>query len=148
MGDYDDIIHHPHHVSHNHPPMSMLSRAAQFAPFAALTGYHAAIEETARTTDSPIELGEDDCDRLNRILAQLMTQMDRHPYVCIVCFTPDLLKSGGTYVEMEGHLKRVDEITRQLHFCDGTSIPLDNIIDIRSADSETEPDGNTVFSDQ
>ena len=69
--DYSDIINLPHHVSRNHPPMPMMNRAAQFAPFAALTGYEDVIQETGRLTDEFIELSDDDKERLNQKIAEL-----------------------------------------------------------------------------
>ena len=89
MGDYDDIIHLPHHVSKRHPQMSMLSRAAQFAPFAALTGYDDAIRERGRETDEWREPGEAESEELNRSVARLMERIAEQPRVRVTFFRPD-----------------------------------------------------------
>ena len=96
--DNSDIINLPHHVSHNHPQMPMMARAAQFAPFAALTGYDAVIHETARLTDRQVELEEYDNERLNRIFSELMDSLEEHPVVTVSYFKPDEHKAGGAYV--------------------------------------------------
>ena len=93
--DYSDIINLPHHVSHNHPQMPMMARAAQFAPFAALTGYDAVIHETARQTDKQVELEEYDNERLNRIFSELMDSLEEHPVVTVSYFKPDEHKADG-----------------------------------------------------
>lgn len=93
--DYSDIINLPHHVSRNHPQMPMEARAAQFAPFAALTGYDAVIHETARLTDRQVELEEYDNERLNRIFSELMDSLEEHPVVTVSYFKPDEHKAGG-----------------------------------------------------
>ena len=108
-GEYDDIINLPHHVSKTRPQMSMLERAAQFAPFQALTGYGAAIQETARRTEDKIELGDEDVALLNAKLQVLADHLPENPEVCIVWFKPDDRKAGGSYVEMTGNLKKYDD---------------------------------------
>ena len=128
--NYDDIIHHPHHVSTKHPQMSMLNRAAQFAPFAALTGYDAAIREAARTTLQKPELGELTNERLNQVLAELMKRLDEQPEVIICYFKADEHKSGGSYEEIEARLKMVDEVNHLLWLDNGMRIPLADIMDI------------------
>lgn len=85
---YDDIIDLPHHVSERHPQMSMYNRAAQFAPFAALTGHDAAITEAARLTDAELELSESDAEVLNRKLAYLQS-LDEKPTISVTYFVPD-----------------------------------------------------------
>ena len=129
--DYSDIIHLPHHVSRNHPPMPMANRAAQFAPFAALTGYEDVIQETARLTDEFIELNDDDKVRLNKKLVELMEKKEEHPSVAVTYFKPDSRKAGGSYFNVFGRLKRVDEIQHLLLLEDGTAIPFKCIKDIR-----------------
>ncbi|MCR4918528.1 MAG: YolD-like family protein [Prevotella sp.] len=131
MGNYDDIIDLPHHVSKRHEPMSMLNRAAQFAPFAALTGYDAAIGEAARLTDNRPHLDDYDNQRLNRQLAELMRQGNPQPDISLVCFVPDRLKAGGSYHTLAGTLKDIDQTNRRLVMTDGTQIELDNIVDIK-----------------
>lgn len=129
--DYSDIINLPHHVSRNHPQMPMEARAAQFVPFAALTGYDAVINETARLTDRQVELEEYDYERLNRKLAELMAVIERHPEMKISYFKPDERKDGGTYVSVVGHVRKVDAIENVLELEDGTVIPLGNIVDMQ-----------------
>ena len=84
---YDDIIHLPHHVSARHPQMSLMNRAAQFSPFAALTGHGAAIQETARLTDSFVELEEDQKEQLDEQLLKLREEPARNPEVEAVYFS-------------------------------------------------------------
>ena len=129
--DYSDIINLPHHVSRNHPPMPMMNRAAQFAPFAALTGYEAVIQETGLLTDEFIELCDDDKERLNQKIADLMEKTEEHPSVTVTYFKPDSRKAGGSYATISGRLKSMDEIQHILFLEDGTAIPFNCISDIR-----------------
>ena len=131
-GNYDDIINLPHHVSTTRPQMSMLDRAAQFSPFAALTGYDAAIKETGRLTDEKIELDEDRKAALDMKQANLIEMIDEQPEISITYFLPDTKKSGGAYVTVTGNLKRFDEYERLLILTDGKKIPMDDIADIES----------------
>ena len=128
--DYSDIINLPHHVSHNHPQMPMMARAAQFAPFAALTGYDAVIHETARLTDRQVELEEYGNERLNRKFAELMTILDNHPEIMVSYFLPDERKTGGCYTTASGMIKKIDTYEHLLWMDDGTKIPFANIIDL------------------
>lgn len=107
--DYEDIIHLPHHVSKKHSQMSLLDRAAQFSPFAALTGHEDAINETARIVDAQIILEEDEKDILNANLQEIKMHLAEHPEVEITYFKPDELKSGGRYERICGHIKKIDE---------------------------------------
>ena len=111
---YEDIINLPHHVSKTRPQMSMLDRAAQFSPFAALTGYDAAIKETGRLTDEKIELDEDTKAALDMKQAYLIEMIDEQPEITIIYFLPDARKVGGAYVTVTGNLKRFDEYERLL----------------------------------
>ena len=129
--DYSDIIHLPHPEPKNHPRMSMQNRAAQFAPFAALTGYEDVIQETGRLTDGFIELDEDDKERLNLKVADLMARIEEHPSVTITYFIPDSRKAGGSYSTLSGRLKSIDEIQQALILEDGTGIPFNRIFNIR-----------------
>ena len=129
---YEDIINLPHHVSSTRPQMSMLDRAAQFSPFAALTGYDAAIKETGRLTDEKIELDEDTKAALDMKQAYLIEMIDEQPEISITYFLPDTKKSGGAYVTVTGNLKRFDEYERLLILTDGKKIPMDDIADIES----------------
>ena len=108
----------------------MLDRAAQFSPFAALTGYDAAIKETGRLTDEKIELGEEAKAALDRKQAYLMEMIDEQPEISITYFLPDARKSGGAYVTITGNLKRFDEYERLLILTDSRKIPMDDIADI------------------
>ena len=129
---YEDIINLPHHVSKTRPQMSMLDRAAQFSPFAALTGYDAAIKETGRLTDEKIELDEDRKAALDMKQAYLIEMIDEQPEITIIYFLPDARKAGGAYVTVTGNLKRFDEYERLLILTNGKKIPMDDIADIES----------------
>jgi hypothetical protein len=129
--DYSDIINLPHHVSKNHPQMPMDARAAQFAPFAALTGYDAVIHETAWLTDKQVELEEYDNERLNRIFSELMNSLEEHPVLTVSYFKPDEHKEGGAYVTVSGQLKKIDTYERLMEMKDGTAIPIGNIMDLQ-----------------
>lgn len=129
---YEDIINLPHHVSKTRPQMSMLDRAAQFSPFAALTGYDDAIKETGRLTDEKIEMDEDRKAALDMKQAYLIEMIDEQPEISITYFLPDTKKSGGAYVTVTGNLKRFDEYERLLILTDGKKIPMDDIADIES----------------
>ena len=129
---YDDIIDLPHHVSATRPRMSMIDRAAQFSPFAALTGYDAAIKETGRLTDERIELSEESRAVLDRKQQLLLDNLADHPEVSVTFFVPDERKAGGAYVTVTGRVRKVDEFGRLLVLTDGTKIPLDEILDMES----------------
>lgn len=113
-GPYDDIIHLPHPTSKKHPRMSMEERAAQFSPFAALTGFGGVIQETGRLTDRRVELGESDRAELERTLNFLDSQEEEHPLVQVTYFLPDERKEGGAYVTVTGRLKRIDQVENLL----------------------------------
>jgi hypothetical protein len=130
VSGYDDIIHLPHHRSSKHPPMPQADRAAQFSPFAALTGYDAAVKETARLTDRRIELDEDEKAALDETLRALVQRIDQRPQVRLTYFRPDEKKDGGAYVTAAGKLKRVDALTRTLLLEDGRKIPMDSVISV------------------
>lgn len=129
---YDDIIDLPHHVSATRPRMSMIDRAAQFSPFAALTGYDAAIKETGRLTDRRIELSEDERIVLDRKQQILLDHIGDRPEVSITYFVPDERKDGGAYVTVTGKVKRIDEFERCITLADGIKIPLDEVLDMTS----------------
>ena len=129
---YEDIINLPHHVSKTRPQMSMLDRAAQFSPFAALTGYDAAIKETGRLTDKKIELDEDTKAALDMKQAYLIEMIDEQPEISVTYFLTDARKAGGAYVTVTGKLKRFDEYERLLILTNGKKIPMDDIADIES----------------
>lgn len=127
---YDDIINLPHHVSKSHPQMSLLNRAAQFSPFAALTGHEAAIQETARLTDSFIELEEDRKERLNEQLQMVMENLEQKPECEITYFQPDEKKTGGSYVTVCGRIKKIDRLEHRIIFTDGTALPIKHLYSI------------------
>lgn len=127
---YEDILYMPHHVSTKHPPMSASDRAAQFSPFAALTGHDAAIQETGRLTDVQVEQSEELRALLDR-KQQYLATLER-PEVTVTYFLPDGRKDGGAYVTATGQLKRIDPVERVLILAGGQSIPLDDIIDVNS----------------
>jgi hypothetical protein len=127
---YDDIIHLPHHVSKTRPQMPILDRAAQFAPFAALSGYDAAIRETARLTDERLELDEHTKNALSDRLQIIAERIDERPEISITYFVPDKKKDGGAYVSAGGTVKKIDEYERIVLMVDGTAIPIDEIISI------------------
>lgn len=127
---YNDIIHLPAHISKKHTPMSRINRAAQFAPFAALTGYDDKVREEGRLTDSRYELDDDRQDRLNNIIA-ILKETNENPLIEIVYFCADKLKSGGEYITITGSFRRIEEETLTLIFTDKRRIPLLDIYDIR-----------------
>jgi len=127
---YDDILPLPHHVSEKHPPMSRLDRAAQFSPFAALTGYDAAVKETARMTDRRIELDEGEKEAIDQRLTLLQERLPEPTEVTITYFVPDKRKAGGAYVSVSGTVKKIDDYERVVILRDGMSIPIDEILHI------------------
>ena len=130
MQDYEDIIHLPHHVSETHPRMSRLNRAAQFSPFAALTGYGAAIQEAGRLTDRKIQLDEDSQAVLDRKLAILREQLSKRPEVTVTYFQPDGKKDGGAYASFSGQVKKIQDDEKLLVFTGGTQIPFSDVLDL------------------
>ena len=127
MSEYDDIIDLPRPKS-KHEPMPMSDRAAQFSPFAALTGYSDAIDETARLTDRRIELSEEESAELD-YKQQYLSTLDS-PTVTVTYFVPDERNIGGAYVTLTGSLQRIAEIERTMVFNDGVRMPIAEIISI------------------
>ena len=138
-GPYDDILHLPHPTSKRHPRMPIADRAAQFSPFAALTGHGAAIEETARVTDRRIELDEDAKEQLDQTLQLLLERMDEQPEITVTWFSPDKKKAGGQYHTATGKLKRIDSREGRLILTDGNQIPLEDLLEIRSESFQDDP---------
>lgn len=128
-GNYDDIINLPHYVSQKHPQMAMIDRAAQFSPFAALTGHSDAIDETARLTDRKIELDENRKEAIDEKLRAVFEYGDT-AQIEVTYFVPDRRKDGGEYVAVAGAVKKVDGISREITMSDGRVIPIENIYDI------------------
>ena len=127
-GKYDDILRLPHHVSASRKPMAITARAAQFAPFAALSGYDAEVQEAGRLTDRPIEPDEYEKEALNARLQLLARHLREKWVVSLVFFQPDERKAGGAYVTRTGTVKKLYETERLLTLTDGPVIPLDDLI--------------------
>ena len=115
---YSDIIHLPHHKAPNRPHMSMYDRAAQFSPFAALTGFEGVIAETGRLTDRKVELSESEKVLLDQKLTLIddVIQDKHHPEITVVYFVPDYLKDGGEYEEYTGKVRHIDKVERTVVF--------------------------------
>ena len=128
MSKYDDIINLPHHVSKNRTPMSMENRAAQFAPFAALTGHDEALAETARLTTPKKLLSDDEMASLTRKLTCVIEQVPGQEEYTFVHYVPDAQKEGGKYVSITGTVKKYDEVARTLTLSDGTVLLIDNML--------------------
>ena len=129
---YDDIINLPHHVSKKHPQMSLEARSAQFAPFAALTGYGDALEEPQRETEDRIELDEEQKKILDRKIQMLREHINQKPSVVVTYFIPDLIKEGGTYITVSGNVLKIDGYKQSIILEDKTEIPIKEIIEIVS----------------
>ena len=129
---YDDIINLPHHVSKKHPQISLHDRAAQFSPFAALTGHKAAINETARLTDEKQILSEDVIAKLNEQLNLIKENISSNPIVTITYFVPDDRKSGGAYISNTGVVKKINEYNHTVVLTDKTVIPIEQISEMQS----------------
>jgi len=127
---YDDIINLQHYVSSNREHMSVLDRAAQFSPFAAVVGYDGAIKETARLTDHRIELDEAEKTILDEKLRIVQEQLSRQQEIELVFFRPDEMKSGGAYILVRGTVKKIEGYERAVVMQDGTRIPIDEIVNI------------------
>lgn len=132
MGKYDDIINLPHPTSQKRPRMSVQDRAAQFSPFAALTGYDAAIRETARLTEERIELNEYEQAVLDQRIILLQEHLKDLPEVTITYFQPDERKEGGKYRSLTGAVKKIDSYERQLVLTDKSKIPIESILNLES----------------
>lgn len=131
MTNYESIINLPHHVSRTRKPMDMMSRAAQFAPFAALTGHDAAIQETARQTTEQLDQSAEQLEEMSRKLNYALSLSDA-PLLIITYFQPDSRKSGGAYVTIEGKVKSIDEYSNLMILADDNRIPLSAILSIDS----------------
>ena len=133
---YDDIINLPHHVSAGHPQMPLSDRAAQFSPFAALTGHDAAIRETQRLTDEWVELNEDGKELLDEKLQMIRENLSggkggqNLPEIMFTYFQPDEKKSGGAYISVQGRVKKIDEYGHQVILEDGTALAIEHIAGI------------------
>ena len=128
MSKYDDIINLPHHQSQTHPHMSPLDRAAQFAPFAALTGYEDTIKETARLTNERPQLDEQQLLKLNGKLLRIIANPKAQ--IRISYFAADEKKEGGSYQQAEGKIKKINDYAKSITLNTGEIISLDDIVDI------------------
>lgn len=128
MNEYRDIINLPHHVSQKRRPMGRRERAAQFSPFAALTGYDAVIAESGRLTGERIELSEDSRAVLDAKQQLLLEHLAERPEIVITYFLPDEFKEGGAYVCIKGWVKKLDCIERLIIMTNGKKIPMDEVI--------------------
>lgn len=127
---YDDIINLPHHVSSTREHMSIIDRAAQFSPFAALTGFTGAIKETARLTNQRIELDEAEKTILDEKLRIVQEQLRRQQEIELVYFREDELKAGGAYITVRGIVKKIDSYERAVVMQDESRIPIEDIVEI------------------
>lgn len=131
-GAYDDILRLTRPQSKKHRPMPMEDRAAQFSPFAALTGYDAAVSETARCTEERIELDPQEAERLGERLAALIKRQQEQPELSLLYFVPDARKAGGAYVTVSGRLKKITDFPRCIYLTDGSRIPIEDIVAVES----------------
>lgn len=129
-GKYDDMVYMQNPTPTCKPRMSLHDRAAQFSPFAALTGYEDAVEETARLTDTRLELSEDMKTILNEKMQMILDNAENEPIVTITYFVPDIKKSGGAYVDVTGIVKEIDEYERCIVMTDKKKIPIEQIREI------------------
>ena len=130
--NYEDIINLSHYESKKHPRMSLEARSAQFAPFAALTGYEDAVKETTRLTDKKIEIDEGLKQILNNKLQYILENNDANPEITFTYFISDKKKTGGKYIEKEGIVKKIDHINGFVLLKDKSKIKIDDIINITS----------------
>lgn len=130
MRNYDDIINLSRPQYHDLPPMSIHDRAAQFSPFAALVGYDAAVEETARLTDSRREMEEDEINELNRQLSELNKRLSERPMIRVTYFIRDRKKEGGRYASKIGNARTIDQAENRIIFTDGESVPVKDMYSV------------------
>ena len=131
---YGDIIDLPHPVSQKHPPLTMQQKAAQFSPFAALSGYEEAIDETGRFTQEKLSLGEDRRAQLDEKLQKIVKSMEMQPQVSFTYFVPDLYKDGGEYLTVSGAVRKIDGVAGRVILASGLEIPVEDIYDISFGD--------------
>ncbi len=130
MRNYDDIINLARPQYHDLPPMSIHDRAAQFSPFAALVGYDAAVEETARLTDSRREMEQDEINELNRQLSELNERLSERPKIRVTYFIRDKKKEGGRYASKIGNARTIDQAENRIIFTDGESVPVKDMYSV------------------
>ncbi len=144
MGDiknhqYDDIIDLPHHISTNRPHMSIHDRAAQFAPFAAMTGHDVAVKEKARLTKERLDLDEGMRQLLDERLQLIRRNIDNRPDITLTYFVQDERKEGGEFATVKGKVKKIDEYKHIVYLEDELAIPIEDIVDI---------EGNFLLEDE
>ena len=132
MNNYDDIINLEHYEPKRHPRMSIESRSAQFAPFAALTGHNDAIKETERLTTKRIELSDNDKELINNKLLLIDKLKSEKPLITFTYFIYDNKKSGGKYIDITGIVKRIDFVNSIIYLTNNVNIPIDEIFDINA----------------
>ena len=130
MNKYQDILYQARPVSKVHQPMSKSNRAAQFSPFAALTGYEDAVQETARLTTDKIALSEDQIQIINSVLNEISQYLPDSPYVQITYFEPDKRKQGGSYQQISGTIKKIDDVYGMVIMKGNIRIPVHQIVHI------------------
>lgn len=131
MSNYDDIINLPHHESKVHPKMTLYNRSAQFAPFAALTGYDDAIVETARLTDKRINIDESLKEVINKKLQKIESISSKLPLIEVTFFVKDKKKNGGSYTTISGNVKRIDIDNSLIVLTNKSKIPISEIINVK-----------------
>lgn len=127
---YDDIINLPHHVSKKHPQMSLYARSAQFAPFAALTGYDDAIKETSRETSEKIDIDDELKSILDSKLQIIIEHIKNKPEISFTYFIHDSKKDGGSYITVIGIVRKIDLYNQIIYLANNTEIPINDIINI------------------
>lgn len=132
--NYEDIINLAYHKSKKHIPMSMYTRAAQFAPFAALTGYDDAIDEEGRIVDERINIAEEIKAEINANLQIILEEIDKHPNIEITYFVPDSKKAGGVYKTVSDNVRRIDEVAKIIYLYNKMEININDIINISKRD--------------
>ena len=127
---YDEMLHMPYPYHTDRPHMNRIDRAAQFSPFAALTGFDGVVRETARLTDERPEMSEEQKAAMDRTFSELMRRMGEKPEVEVTFFQPDTRKAGGRFVSKRGRLRRIDEANRVICFTDGERVEIDAVMRI------------------
>ena len=142
MNNYEDIIDLPHHISKTRTPMSMYNRSAQFAPFAALTGYDEAVKETARLTNSKIEIDEGLKNILNSKLNIINEHIKENHQITFTYFIQDKRKDGGEYHYYTGTVRRIDEVSNIIYMKDRSKLLFNDILNITSETLKLEGEIN------
>lgn len=133
MEKYSEILHLTRPFDHRHPAMTLQNRAAQFAPFDALTGFDGRIHEVSRLTDTRIELSEEAKHVINDQLCLIDAHIKEHPVITVTYFVPDKTKDGGSYQTITASAVKIDIYDERLHLCDDLSIAFDDILSIDSS---------------